>query len=141
MLDVATRAELLYLCFLPVPCIAAWFYRLWLPLSLGGYFELAFVIYVGFWFTIAVFLDRRLDFVSGQRRRQIMTSKLSERESRLMFRREMAASREEVQAQAAEAQARGRLRAQQAEPAAHATPAAPKAAPPSAGPSIDDLLR
>ncbi len=143
MADVATRAELFYMGMAPALIVAAYFWRSWLPRWLGGVFELALAIYFGLWFVFAVFLDRRLDFVRGQRQRHALWTKMSERESWLAFRQEMAKTRAEVREQADEAKARGQAKQAKAAPGAGrpAPTSSTEAAAKPATPSIDDLLQ
>ena len=136
MLDVADRNELLYLSLAPFIGLAAYLWRRWLPIGIGGYFELAITVYVGFWFVVLVFLDRRVDQQQTLRSRHTRWIKNTAMRNRLTHRRNMAVTRAEVREQAIEAKARGREKAQQAATAQPATPASP-----DIGPTLDDLLQ
>lgn len=138
MADVASGTELAYMCLAPFLIVASYFWRLWLPLWLGGAFEISLAIYFGLWFVIAVFLDRRLDADRGQRKRHSNWTQLSERESWLVFRQEMTRTRDEVREQAREAKARGQ---EKAAPAGLPTGSGAGGGANPATPSIDDLLQ
>jgi hypothetical protein len=138
MLDGADLWELIVLGSAPIWCALALSWRLLsIPASVGGFVEVALAVYLGYWFVLMVFLDRRLDHQDLSRVKNMRYNKAMARETRMMKRRDLRRTREEVAQAAKEAAERGRAKAQTA-PAPTPADAVGTMDP---SPDLDELLR
>ena len=133
MLDTAEPWELISLGSAPLLFAFIGAFR-WLGLGLvaQGYGLILLVCYAGFYFTLWVFLDRRLDELDKMRVFSLRRKRVDDRDSRLMRRRTAKNDRAINDAKLAEARQRGQAKAEHGAP--HET------APRTTTVPLDDLL-
>lgn len=141
MLDVADHLELVVLGGLPFAFVGFYSWRWFgIPSQLAGLGELAVGCYVGYWFVLMVFLDRRLDHLDLQRVKSVRYARVEARDTRVVRRREAAKNLPALRERAAEARERGRAKATDPAPEPPATPLTEPRPDAAMAVSLEDLL-